>query len=203
MSNGFSIFNSQEFKSIRCGVIDEEVWFVANDVAEALGYAIPKDAVAQHCRYARLVKASDFEMGSDSKQLQSTGEANSLESRKGGDLTPLNNSEEVQSNVEANSLKSRKGVSETPLNNSKELQGTVALPDSNFGFKIIPEPDFYALVFRSTMPKAKEFQDWICEEVIPTLRKTGSVALNADTTGLSKQLEEKVAKLEASNQMAA
>lgn len=169
MNNGFIVFNSPEFKSIRGVLINEEAWFVAKDVAEALGYAVPKDAVAQHCRYARLVKASDFGIESDSKQLQSNGEANSLESRKGGDLTPLNN--------------------------FKELQDETALPDSPFGFKIIPEPDFYALVFRSNMPKAREFQDWVFSEVLPTLRKTGAVALNDVNMAVVKELGESTRQL--------
>lgn len=38
---------------------------------------------------------------------------------------------------------------------------------------IIPESDMYRLVMRSNLPKAIEFQDWICEEVIPSIRKTG------------------------------
>ena len=39
--------------------------------------------------------------------------------------------------------------------------------------KIIPEPDFYRLVMRSEMPKAEDFQDWVCEDVLPAIRKTG------------------------------
>lgn len=38
---------------------------------------------------------------------------------------------------------------------------------------IIPESDVYRLVMRSNLPRAVEFQDWICEEVIPSIRKTG------------------------------
>lgn len=41
--------------------------------------------------------------------------------------------------------------------------------ESNF----IDEPNFYKLVFGSKMDKAEEFQDWVCEEVLPTIRKTG------------------------------
>lgn len=37
----------------------------------------------------------------------------------------------------------------------------------------IDEGNFYKLVFGSKMDKAEEFQDWICDEVIPTIRKTG------------------------------
>ena len=33
------IFNSEEFGRIRSVVIDNEPWFVGNDVAKALGYS--------------------------------------------------------------------------------------------------------------------------------------------------------------------
>lgn len=40
--------------------------------------------------------------------------------------------------------------------------------------KWIPESDLYRGVMRSNMPAADKFQDWVCEEVLPTIRKTGS-----------------------------
>lgn len=46
------------------------------------------------------------------------------------------------------------------------------------GMYFIPEPDVYRLVVRSNLPRAVEFQDWICEEVIPSIRKTGAYATN-------------------------
>lgn len=36
--------------NIRTAIIDGEPWFVAKDVAEALGYANPNDAIKQHCK---------------------------------------------------------------------------------------------------------------------------------------------------------
>ena len=41
------------------------------------------------------------------------------------------------------------------------------------GELFIPESDVNRLIMRSNMPDAGVFQDWICEEVIPTLRKRG------------------------------
>lgn len=38
----------------------------------------------------------------------------------------------------------------------------------------IPESDIYRLVMRSRLPDAERFQDWVCEEVLPEIRKTGS-----------------------------
>jgi prophage antirepressor-like protein len=40
--------------------------------------------------------------------------------------------------------------------------------------KIIPEADVHRLTIRSRLPSAERFQDWVCEEVIPSIRKTGS-----------------------------
>lgn len=38
---------------------------------------------------------------------------------------------------------------------------------------IIPESDVYRLIMRSELPEAEKFQDWITEEVLPSIRKTG------------------------------
>jgi prophage antirepressor-like protein len=38
----------------------------------------------------------------------------------------------------------------------------------------INEPGLYRLAFRSNKPKADEFTNWVCEVVLPEIRKTGS-----------------------------
>ncbi len=40
-------------------------------------------------------------------------------------------------------------------------------------YNIIPESDVYRLVMRSNLPNAEKFQDWVVEEVLPSIRKTG------------------------------
>lgn len=45
------IFNNIEFGQIRTVEVEGRIYFVASDVARALGYARPADAVIQHCRY--------------------------------------------------------------------------------------------------------------------------------------------------------
>lgn len=37
----------------------------------------------------------------------------------------------------------------------------------------INEVTLYKLIFRSNKPKAEEFANWVCEEVLPTIRKHG------------------------------
>jgi len=46
--NELHIFNSEEFGDIRTVAIDNETYFVGKDVATALGYANPKNAVPTH-----------------------------------------------------------------------------------------------------------------------------------------------------------
>ncbi len=38
---------------------------------------------------------------------------------------------------------------------------------------VITEAGLYKLVFASKLPKAVEFSDWVCEKVVPAIRKTG------------------------------
>lgn len=101
MSN-LSIFNFNS-NSIRV-IADDPInpLFVAFDVAKALGYSKPENAVARFCK------------------KQST-----TPKQGGGFLT------------------------------------------------IIPEPDLYRLIFGSKLKSAQKFQDWVFEEVLPQIRKTG------------------------------
>lgn len=40
--------------------------------------------------------------------------------------------------------------------------------------RVIKEPDVYRLIFGSKLESAAAFQDWVFEEVLPSIRKTGS-----------------------------
>ncbi|ACI47506.1 BRO-2 [Spodoptera litura nucleopolyhedrovirus II] len=44
----------------------------------------------------------------------------------------------------------------------------------------ISEAGVYALIMRSKLPAAEEFQQWLFEEVLPELRKTGTYSVNND-----------------------
>lgn len=43
-----------------------------------------------------------------------------------------------------------------------------------FGRSVISESGLYKLIMRSDKPQAKPFQDWVTQEVLPSIRKTGS-----------------------------
>ena len=48
--NELQIFENREFGSVRTTEIDGKPYFSAVDIAEALGYANPRDAVSRHCK---------------------------------------------------------------------------------------------------------------------------------------------------------
>ncbi len=102
-----------ESKEIRVIEIDSEPWFVAKDIAVALGYSDPSDAINRHC----------------------------------------------------------KGVGETPIPTSGGMQNT----------KIINENSVYRLIMRSKLESAERFQDWVCGEVIPSIRKNGGYIAGQET----------------------
>jgi len=45
---------------------------------------------------------------------------------------------------------------------------------------IIPEPDLYRLISHSKLPAAEQFEEWVFEEVLPSIRKTGGYIHGAD-----------------------
>lgn len=48
--NELQIFNNEEFGSVRTIQIDGQPYFLAKDIADALKYVNPRDAVMRHCR---------------------------------------------------------------------------------------------------------------------------------------------------------
>ena len=61
---------------------------------------------------------------------------------------------------------------------------------------VVSEKGLYKLIFKSRKPFAEEFQDWICEEVIPSLRKDGMYVNGEENINseeeLIKSVEEKL-----------
>lgn len=103
------IFSSPQFGEIRTAIGGNgEPMFCLADVAKALGYSRPADAVSTHC--------------------------------KGVSILP------------------------TPTNGGVQQ------------IKFGKEGDVYRLVMKSKLPEAGMFQDWVCDEVLPSIRKHGVYA---------------------------
>lgn len=141
MENQIQIFNNDQFGELTTVVTDEgKTLFKANDVAKALGYVKPANAVTKYCRWVTNLMTHDA-LGRE--------------------------------------------------------QPT----------KFIPESDLYRLVMRSKLPEAEKFQDWVVEDILPTIRKHGAylteqvieqALLNPDTviqlaTSLKEEREARLA----------
>lgn len=133
--NELQIFNSGEFGEIRTVEINGKPYFVGTDVAKALGYNNPRDAVSRHCK--GVVKH------------------------------------------------------DTPTSSGVQLMS------------YINEGDLYRLIMKSKLPSAEKFEAWVMDEVLPTIRKTGSyqkpmtIAEQIQLLALGNQNhEERIEKLE-------
>ncbi|KLT10101.1 hypothetical protein M785_08255, partial [Neisseria gonorrhoeae MU_NG20] len=60
-----------------------------------------------------------------------------------------------------------------PLKDQGIQKSSVATKKGNQELLFINEPNLYRVIFRSRKAEAVKFQDWIFEEVIPQIRKTG------------------------------
>lgn len=113
------LFEKEEFGKLRVILCNGEPWFVGSEVATALGYDNPANAVNVHCKKANKI---------------------TLSPDLGG------------------------------------REASVKMPPVMVN--IIPESDVYRLIMRSNLPNAEKFQDWVVEEVLPSIRKTGAYATN-------------------------
>lgn len=110
------LFTNEDFGGIRIIQEDGRCLFCGADVARALGYSNPRDALRRHCKRDGVVK--------------------------------------------------RDGVSLTT-----NQHGTTTNQTNEMSF--ITEGNVYRLIAHSKLPKAEEFERWLFDEVVPTIRKTG------------------------------
>ncbi|MFD2177763.1 phage antirepressor KilAC domain-containing protein [Veronia pacifica] len=70
--------------------------------------------------------------------------------------------------------------------------------------QIIPERDVYRLIMRSKLPEAEKFEEWVVDDVLPSIRKTGSYSpagqmklSRMDLINLAMEAEEENIRLKA------
>ena len=69
---------------------------------------------------------------------------------------------------------------------------SVVTPHGPQEMLVVNEAGLYKLVMRSDKPVAEKFQEWVCETVLPSIRKKGEYIL----TEYKQKLEEKQKKIE-------
>lgn len=70
--NKLQIFQNEEFGQVRTVDIDGKTYFVGKDVANALGYSNPRDAISRHCK--GVVKHDSFKEGGQEVALLPEGD---------------------------------------------------------------------------------------------------------------------------------
>ena len=62
--------------------------------------------------------------------------------------------------------------------------------------KYISEGDLYRLIAHSQLPSAQEFESWVFDEVLPSIRKTGAYLSPVIDSAMLFQMAEAMAKKE-------
>ncbi len=66
------------------------------------------------------------------------------------------------------------------LNFEGVTRNVIPTSSGNQELTFINEPNLYRIIFRSNKAEAVEFQNWVFEEVLPQIRKTGSYSQNVE-----------------------
>jgi len=72
----------------------------------------------------------------------------------------------------------------------KRVQKFLTLRSGEQDMITVTESGLYKMVMRSTKPVAEKFQEWICEEVLPSIRKKGEYVLTEYKEKIEKQKKE-------------
>ena len=113
--NDIQKFTNEEFGTIRTVEEDGKVMFCGKDVATALGYAKPNNALNAHCKGDALIRGITDNLG-------------------------------------------------------REQQA-----------RFITEGDLYRLIASSKLPSAQQFESWVFDEVLPSIRKQGAFVYSNGT----------------------
>lgn len=95
-----------------------------------------------------------------------------------------------------NTTRTIKQYCKNPISAENLLKGgteTVPPLDKNFQLQtiMIPESDVWRLIIKSRLPEAQKIEQWIFDEVLPTIRKTGVYTIHKE---LQEKFEKEVAE---------
>lgn len=66
------------------------------------------------------------------------------------------------------------------------------IPTLSNTYTLIDEGNLYRLIIKSNKPESEPFESWVCDEVLPALRKTGSYGVADETKRLVQSLQAEV-----------
>ncbi|MFM6018018.1 MAG: Bro-N domain-containing protein [Dolichospermum sp.] len=92
-----------------------------------------------------------------------------------------------------------KAVSTKVKDKNKSVTKMVTVDRKLRDITVLEEAGIYQLIFSSRLPAAEKFQDWVFEEVLPSIRKTGSYSASKQKLGACTQRVE--AMFDAANKI--
>ncbi|WP_333873084.1 BRO family protein [Methylobacter sp.] len=66
------------------------------------------------------------------------------------------------------------------------------VPGLSNTYTLIDEGNLYRLIIKSNKPESEPFESWVCDEVLPSVRKTGSYGVADETKRLVQSLQAEV-----------
>lgn len=79
------------------------------------------------------------------------------------------------------------------LKDYEKLIQTLLVSGQNRDVMVISESGLYRLILTSRKPQAEPFQDWVCQQVIPSIRKTGGYnSVQLDVSSLKNLMQETI-----------
>lgn len=82
----------------------------------------------------------------------------------------------------------RKAVRDHTKERGVTIRSVIDSLGRNQDKKFIDEGNLYRLITKSKLPQAEQFEEWVFDDVLPTLRKTGSYQVKPLTTSEQIQL---------------
>lgn len=79
-----------------------------------------------------------------------------------------------------------------PIKDKWKGVGSIDTPGGTQSMTVVWEPGVYHLLSVSRKPNAEPFQDWLFEEVIPNIRKTGGYSVKSEPLALQPVTDETV-----------
>ena len=203
MENMIQVFENKEFGKVRTIEENGKVMFVASDVAKALGYSRPADAITAHCKGAvkhRLPTNGGMQdlkviTESDMYYLVANSKLPAAEKFKSWIFDKISTMNKVitianirgyisvNGTVMLNAEDVARGWGFTQFKNGVEYVRWDRVNNylSEFGFSpqvgkdnFLPENMVYRLGFKASNETAQKFQSLLADEVLPAIRKHGA-----------------------------
>jgi prophage antirepressor-like protein len=203
MENMIQVFENKEFGKVRTVEENGKVMFVASDVAKALGYSRPADAITAHCKGAvkhrlptnggmqdlKVITESDMYYLVANSKLPAAKRFETwikdMVSIMDNVVTVANIRGYISANgaVMLNAEDVARGWGFTQFKNGVEYVRWDRVNNylSEFGFSpqvgkdnFLPENMVYRLGFKANNNAAQKFQSLLADEVLPAIRKHGA-----------------------------